>query len=218
MPIRIVLADDHTVIRQGLRSFLDTQDDMKVVGEASDGITTVEMARELSPDVVVMDVTMPDLNGVEATRRITSQAPKVHVLGLSMHEGHEIVSEMLRAGASAYLLKNCAAQELSRAIREVVAGHAYLSPRIANDVIHDFVNKGMSRRQPSVFKALTAREREVLQLLAEGSGPRQIAQRLFISVKTVQTHRQHIMEKLKIRNLAALTKYAIREGITSLDM
>lgn len=218
MPIRIVLADDHHVIRQGLRTLLESQDDIEIVGETSDGISTVEMARELSPDVVVMDVTMPDLNGVEATRQILSQAPNVHVLGLSMHEDRAIVSEMLRAGASAYLLKSCAANELRRAIREVVAGHAYLSPSVANDVIQGFVNKDTNQGKASVFNALTPREREVLQLLAEGSNPKEIAKRLHISVKTVQTHRQHIMEKLDTHNLADLTKYAIREGITSLDL
>lgn len=217
MAIRIVLADDHTVVREGLRTLLESEGDLNVVGEAADGITTVELVCELSPDIVVMDVSMPDLNGVEATRQILSQVPTVRVLGLSVHEDRKIVTEMLRAGASAYLLKSCAARELRRAIREVIAGHAYLSPGVANDVIQDFLQNDGASQQKSAFQTLTPREREVLQLLAEGSAPKQIADRLHISVKTVQTHRQHIMEKVGTHNLANLTKYAIREGLTTLD-
>ena len=215
---RILLADDHTIIRDGIRSLLEEEEDFDVIGEAEDGLSTVEMAREMKPDIVVMDVSMPDLNGVEATRQIVSQAPGVRVIGLSVHNDQRTVSEMLKAGACGYLLKDCAFKELARAIRVVMESHAYLSPEVAGDVIQQYVNRDSPASRSSAYAELTPREREVLQLLAEGHGPREVGARLHISVKTVQTHRQHIMDKLEIDNLADLTKYAIREGLTSLEM
>jgi DNA-binding NarL/FixJ family response regulator len=218
MAFRVLLADDHAIIRDGLRRLLeDDHDEFEVVGESQDGISTVRMARELGPDIVLMDVTMPDLNGVEATRQIIAQTPRTRVIALSVHNDRQTVSEMLKAGAVGYLLKDCAYQELARAIRVVMQSQAYLSPEVAGEVIQQYVNRDGPASRSSAYAELTPREREVLQLLAEGYDPKDLAKRLHISVKTVQTHRQHIMDKLDLHNLAELTKYAIREGLTSLE-
>ena len=216
MSIRILLADDHKITRQGLRSLLEKQQDMEVVGEAEDGRTTVSLVRELSPSVVIMDVTMPDLNGVEATRQIVGQSPDVKIIALSMHSDTLFVTEMLRSGASGYLLKDCAFEELARAIHAVVAGKTYLSPSVSGVVVDDYLHR-LSKADFSDSQVLTDREREVLQLLAEGKSTKQIALKLHISVKTVETHRRQIMNKLDIHTVAELTKYAIRKGLTSLE-
>jgi two-component system response regulator NreC len=210
MSIRVLLADDHKIVRQGLRSLLEKQHGMEVIAEAEDGRTAVQLARKLSPDVVVMDIAMPDLNGIGATRQIIAEAPGVKVVALSMHSDKRFVTRMLRAGASGYLLKDCAFEELARAISAVVANQIYLSLGIAGVVVEDYV-----RHVPETGPSLTPRECEVLQLLAEGSSTKEIAARLHVSVKTVETHRRHIMEKLDIHTIAELTKYAIREGLTS---
>ena len=216
MSIRILLADDHKITRQGLRSLLDKQQDMEVVAEAEDGRTAVRLVGELSPNVVIMDVTMPDLNGVEATRQIVSQSPDVKIIALSMHSDTLFVTEMLRSGASGYLLKDCAFEELSRAIHAVVAGKTYLSPSVSGVVVDDYLHR-LSKADFSDSQVLTDREREVLQLLAEGKSTKQIALKLHISVKTVETHRRQMMNKLDIHTVAELTKYAIRKGLTSLE-
>jgi DNA-binding NarL/FixJ family response regulator len=216
MSIRILLADDHKITRQGLRSLLEKQQDMEVVGEAEDGRTTVSLVRELSPSVVIMDVTMPDLNGVEATRQIVGQSPDVKIIALSMHSDTLFVTEMLRSGASGYLLKDCAFEELARAIHAVVAGKTYLSPSVSGVVVDDYLHR-LSKADFSDSQVLTDREREVLQLLAEGKSTKQIALKLHISVKTVETHRRQMMNKLDIHTVAELTKYAIRKGLTSLE-
>ena len=216
MPIRILLVDDHKIMRDGLRALLEKQPDIKVAGEAENGRTAMAIARELPVDMVIMDIGMPDLNGIDATREIISSAPGIRVIALSMHSDKVFVGEMFRAGASAYLLKHCAFEELAQAIRVVASGQFYLSPQIAGPMIRDYVRQ-MSNDNPSVFAALTFREREVLQLLAEGKSARQIASRLNISVKTVETRRQQIMVKLNADNMADLIKHAIREGLTSLD-
>jgi len=216
MSIKILLADDHRITRQGLRSLLEKEPDMEVVAEAEDGRATVRLARELLPDVVVMDVTMPDLNGMEATRQIRAALPSVKIIALSMHSDNLFVSEMLRSGALGYLLKDCAFEELSRAIHVVVNGKVYLSPAISGVVVDDYLHHLTKAESPS-SKVLTDREREVLQLIAEGNSTKQIALKLHISVKTVETHRRQIMSKLNIHTIAELTKYAIRQGLTSLD-
>ena len=220
MVTRIVLADDHQIVREGLKSLLNSHDDMEVVGEARDGRTAVQMARDLAPDVVIMDVGMPHLNGIEATRQITSREPGARVVALSMHSDRRFMGEMLKAGAKGYLLKDGAFEELATAIRSVVANKVYLSPRIANVVVDDYVRRspGQAKGETSAFARLTPREREVLQLMAEGRATKEIALDLKVSIKTVETHRRQIMEKLGIHSVAELTKYAIREGLTSLDV
>ncbi len=214
--IKVLLADDHRLLREGLRKLLEKEADMETVAEADDGRTAVRLARELSPDVVVMDIGMPDLNGIEATRQIAREAPNVKVLALSMHSNRRFISGMLRAGASGYLLKDCAFGELARAVRTVVANGTYLSSGIAGTVVEDYVLH-LSRADSSAFSVLTAKERETLQLLAEGRNTKEIALLLHVSVKTVETHRRQTMEKLDVHSVAELTKYAIREGLTSLE-
>jgi len=216
MSIKVILADDHQIMREGLRSVLEKQKDMEVVAEAKNGREAVELSQELSPDVIVMDIAMPDLNGIEATRQIVAQAPEVKVLALSMHSDRRFAAGMLSAGASGYLLKDCASEELVQAIRTVTSGQSYLSPGITDTMINDYAQR-ISDSDGSAFSVLTNREREVLQLLAEGRTTKQIAEQLYVSVKTVETHRQHLMEKLDVRSVAELTKYAVREGLTSLD-
>jgi len=216
MSIRIILADDHKITRQGLRSLLEKQSDMQVVGEAQDGRTAVLQVGQLSPDVVIMDVSMPDLNGIEATRQILSKSPNVKIVALSMHSDLQFVAEMLRSGAAGYLLKDCAFEELAGAIRTVVANQTYLSPTISGPVVDDYRHR-LSKADVSDVDILTDREREVLQLMAEGKSTKQIALKLHISVKTVETHRRQIMNKLDIHTIAELTKYAIRKGLTTLE-
>ncbi|MFZ3137569.1 MAG: response regulator transcription factor [Thermodesulfovibrionales bacterium] len=214
--IRIILADDHKIVREGLKALLNKQHGMVVIAEAEDGRTTVKLVRELFPDMVIIDVGMPDMNGIEATRKIIEKVPKVKVIALSMHSDRRFVGEMLKAGASGYLLKDCAFEELANAIRAVVANRTYLSPEIANNVIKDYAHI-LSKENLSVFSILIAREREVLQLISEGKTTKEIAFHLKVSVKTVETYRQQIMDKLDIHSVAELTKYAIREGLTSLE-
>ena len=218
MAIHILLADDHQIVREGLRALVSAQEGMTVVGEASNGRTAVEQVRALHPDVVVMDVGMPDLNGIEATRRILAESPRCKIVGLSMHSDRRFLSEMLKAGATAYLLKDSAFEELSSAIRAVAAGQVYLSPRVADMVVEGYLHGAVPGKQPSAFAVLTSREREVLQLVAEGLATKQIASTLHLSVKTVETHRRQIMEKLDMHSVAELTKYAIREGLASIEV
>jgi len=216
MSMRILLADDHQILREGLRTLLEKQPDIKVVAEAEDGRTAVQLARKLSPDLVIMDIAMPDLGGIGATRQITAEIPGVKVVALSMHADRRFVARMLKAGASGYLLKDCAFEELVHAVRTVASGRTYLSPGIADVVIEDYL-RHLPETDPLALSSLTPREIEVLQLLAEGKNKKQIASRLHVSVKTVGTHRQHIMNKLGIHSVAELTKYAIRVGLTSLE-
>jgi len=215
MRVRILIADDHKIVREGLRNLLQKEKDVEVVAEASDGNTAVQKALELRPDVVIMDVAMPGLNGVEATRKITERS-NIKVVALSMHSDKRFITAMLKAGASAYLLKDCAFEELVSAIRTVTADQTYLSPRIADIVTKEFVHH-LREEDTSAFAVLTPREREVLQLLAEGWSTKRIAAHLNLSTKTIETHRSNIMNKLNIYTLPELTKYALREGLTSLD-
>ena len=217
MDIRIIIADDHQIVRQGLRVLIEKEPDMQVVGEAEDGQTTVSLTKKLHPHVVLMDIKMPDLNGIEATRQILSELPDVKIIALSMYPDQRFVMNMLKSGARGYLLKDSAFEELAQAIRLVMANKTYLCPLVTEVVVKDLVTLNPSANQTALV-VLTSREREVLRLLAEGKRTSQIAQLLDISVKTVDTHRQQIIHKLGIRSLAELTKYAIREGLTSLEL
>ncbi len=217
MPIRILVADDHKIMREGLRSLLEKQNDMEVVGEAETGRMTVKLTRELTPDVVIMDIAMPDLNGIESTRKIISELPSVKVIALSMYSDQHMVKGMLRVGASGYLIKDSAFEELAHGIRAVVANRIYLSTKITDVVVEDYARQ-VSKDKKSAFSLLTPREREVLQLLAEGKSVKQIASSLHVSVNTVNTHRAQIMTKLDLHSIVDLTKYAIREGLTSSEI
>lgn len=215
MSIRIVLADDHAIVRDGLRSLLEQEADMEVVAEASNGLNAIRCVDEYKPDVIIMDASMPILNGIEATRRIRSNQTETRVICLSMHCDSRFVSSMLQAGASGYLLKDCASEELILAIRTVIGGRVYLSPGIGQVVANHFKTGG-GDVNPSAFTILTDKERAVLQLLAEGYTTKEIGERLNLSPKTIATHREHIMEKLGISSVAKLTKYAIQQGLTTL--
>ena len=216
MSIRILLADDHQIFRQGLCALLEKESDLEVVAQAHNGRDALEQAKRLKPSVVVMDISMPDLNGIEAARQILDQVSGTKVIGLSMHTDKRFVAGMLKAGACGYLPKDCDREELVGAIRAAVAGQTYLSPAIAGIVLQGYVQPDSVDTSSSAVNALTAREREVLQLVAEGYASKQIAGRLHISTKTVETHRQQIMKKLDIHSIAGLTKFALREGLTSL--
>jgi two-component system response regulator NreC len=213
---KILIADDHRILREGLRSLIDVLPNMEVIGEADNGREAVQIAAEKRPDVVIMDVNMPDLNGIEATRQLLKEPHAVKVIGLSMYSDKRFVTGLLKAGASGYILKSGAFEELTKAIDTVMAGDVYLSPKVAGVVVEDYVGN-LAAEEPGLQAVLTAREREVLQLLAEGRSSKEIASRLHVSEKTVHTHRQNIMEKLDIHSVAELTKYAIREGITSVE-
>ena len=215
MKNRILLVDDHKIIRQGLRTLIEKQPDLEVIAEAEDGRTAVHLTKELLPNVVIMDVTLPEMNGIEATYRITKACPGIKIIALSMHSDKHFVAEMFRAGASGYLPKDCAFEELIQAINTVLSNRSYISPHLGGAMVKEY---GCSPEKVglSVFTHLTSREREVLQLMAEGKSTKQIACILKISIKTIETHRQHIMLKLNLRCIADLVKYAIREGLASL--
>ncbi len=216
MTIRVLIADDHKILRQGLITLLQGESDIEVVGEADDGYKTMELIKESQPDVVIMDVAMPNLNGVEVTRQVVAAFPGIRIIALSMHADRRFVVGMLAAGAWGYLLKDSAFEELALSIRSVMDYRVYLSPGIAGVVVKDYMDRLMASGSLDAA-ALTSRETEVLQLLAEGKTTADIASLLEISVKTVETHRKQIMDKLNLHSVAELTKYAIREGLTSLD-
>lgn len=211
MKAKVILADDHALLRAGLKSLLQAGDEFDVVGETGNGRDTVALARALEPDVVVMDVAMPGMNGVDATRRIARLLPEVRVLALSSHADGSYVKGMLEAGARGYLVKEAAVDELEAALDTVMRGRVYVSPRIRDASVEDYLHNDAGRAP----QALSSREREVLQLVAEGKSSVEIAALLHLSRRTVETHRRRIMDKLAIRSVAGLTKYAIREGITS---
>jgi DNA-binding NarL/FixJ family response regulator len=217
LTIKIVLADDHQIVRHGLRNLLASEPDMQVVAEAENGRMVLKPVMDLSPDVVIMDISMPGLNGIEATRQILAECPGVKVIALSMHSDSLFVLNMLKAGASGYLLKDCDLEELVKAIRTVVDNKTYLSPGISDVVIKDFVSGWGGGGGTTAYSILTAREREVLQLMAEGKTTNQIADCLCVSIKTVESHRKQIMSKSGIHSVAELTKYAIRQGLTTLE-
>ena len=215
MSIRILLADDHKIFREGMRSLLEKEPNMVVIGEAGNGKETVKLAQELLPDVVIMDITMPDLNGIDATQQLKTKTPHTHVLCLSQHSERNFVLAMFEVGAAGYLLKDSAFDELTRAIYAVYSNKIYISPQIAHYIIDESLARASETKVSSAV--LTAKEREVLQLIAEGKSTKQIALHLNRSMKTIETHRRQIGKKLNIHSIAELTKYAISEGLTSLD-
>ncbi len=218
MNVRLLLADDHAMMREGLKSLISNDPAFSVVAEAETGAEILHLARKTNAHVVVMDVTMPDLNGIEATRRLLKENRNIKVVALSGYSNREFVREMLKAGASAYVLKSRAYEDLVCAILEVMQGRKYLSPDVACGVVDEYVEMSTSGLgEDSVFVVLTEREREVLQLIAEGRSTKEVSDHLGVSVKTVETHRRNIMEKLHLYSVAEITKYAIRAGITSVD-
>ena len=212
-PVRVLLADDHTLVRAGLRKLLESLPNIEVVGEASDGLELLELAAQLQPQVILMDIAMPGLNGLEATGRITKSLPAVRVLILSMHQNAEYIRQALRQGAVAYLLKDSAPMELELALKAVLNGETYLSPAVSKGVVSDYVQRLRNEEQP--IDALTPRQREVLQLIAEGQSTKDIARRLDLSVKTVETHRTQLMKQLDIHEVTGLVRYALRAGLVT---
>jgi DNA-binding NarL/FixJ family response regulator len=206
--IRILLADDHAVVRQGFKMILSAQSDMEIVGEAANGREAVQAAEQLKPDIIVMDVAMPELNGIEATRRLLTSLPHARVVALSMHKDSVYVREILRAGARGYLLKDSGAEDLVRAIRAVASGESWLSPAVSNAVLDDY-----RRHVTNPIDLLTSREREVLQMLAEGKTNKEVAGVLNLSVYTVDAHRGRIMEKLNLHSINELVRFAVRNGL-----
>lgn len=216
MDVRILIADDHRLMREGLCALIDRSPGMKVIAQAESGRQAVELSREFKPDIVIMDINMPDLNGMDAARLILKEQPDLKIIAVSIHSKRQFVIEMLKSGASGYLPKNCAFEELENAIRVVSNHQHYLSPQITGIVLQDYVFGG-SIDTGTVFTTLTLREREVLQLVAEGLKTDDIASRLFVSAKTISFHRNNIMEKLGLKNMAELIRYAIKEGLVSVD-
>ncbi len=213
-PVRVLLADDHTLVRAGLRKLLESMPDIEVVGEAGDGLALLELAEKLQPHLVLMDIAMPGLNGIEATARLVKSWPGIRVLILSMHQNEEYVRQTLRHGAVAYLLKDAAPMELELALAAVLRGETYLSPAVSKGVVNDYVLR--LRGEDLAADPLSPRQREVLQLIAEGQSTKEIARRLDLSVKTVDTHRSQLMKQLDIHEVAGLVRYAMRVGLVSL--
>jgi DNA-binding NarL/FixJ family response regulator len=214
MPTKILLVDDHEIMREGMCALLKRLPDIEIVGQASDGRSGINMAKDFSPDIVIMDIGMPNLNGIEAPRQLLADNPRVKVMALSTHSDGAIVAKMLKAGASGYMLKESAFSELMEGIAAMMEGKTYLCSKIAKVVFSDYVTMLSSPQWPG-GDGLSSRENEVLQLVAEGKTSKEISQALNVSAKTIDSHREHIMEKLSIHNVAGLTKYAVREGITS---
>jgi len=213
--MKIIIADDHKIFRQGLRNLFEQKLGATVIAESGDGLSTVELCSQHHPDIVIMDITMPRLNGIEAARQIKRAIPGIGIIMLSMHSDMRFIIESLRAGASGYLLKESAFEELTLAISTVKANRIYLSSEIADTIIKDYLTQ-RSQSEATAFSILTAREREILQLIAEGKTTKEIAAQHALSIKTVESHRQQIMDKLNLHSVAQLTKFAIREGITGL--
>jgi len=215
--IRVLLVDDHTILREGVRALLSVEPDIEVVGEASDGLEAVERVPKLHPDVVIMDMVMPRMNGLEATRQIKKRNPEVRILILSMYDDDEYVLQIIQAGASGYVLKRVATEDLVNAIREVHKGSSFLYPPIAAKLIEDYVRRVKGTGAVETGEPLTAREREVLGLIAEGHTNQAIADILTVSKKTVESHRANIMRKLDLHDVTELVKYAIRKGMIKID-
>jgi DNA-binding NarL/FixJ family response regulator len=217
MGIRVVLADDHRLVRDGLRALLQRESDFELVGQAEEGLAAIRLARELRPDVIVMDVSMPGMNGIEAVHRIVAEQAGIKVLCLSVHDEPKMVLAGLEAGAAGYVLKDCSSEELSGAIRTVMTQQIYLSPQLVGLVVKAYRGRDAAMAA-GPFTQLTSRERELVQLFSEGYSTNQIAERLHVSAKTVATHREHILQKLQIQGIAELTRYALREGLSSLEV
>jgi len=214
-PIRILLADDHSILREGLRMLLDRQDEFAVVGDASNGREAVEMAEKHDPDVVIMDLAMPGLNGIEATRRIIARSPRTAVVILSMHSDESYILRSLKAGARGYLLKDSLKADLLDAVRAAVRGKSFFSPKVSQVLKEEYVNELEARGAEDTWELLTDREREILQLVAEGKTNKEIAALLNISIYTIDTHRSHILQKLNLHSAPELILYAVRKGIIS---
>jgi DNA-binding NarL/FixJ family response regulator len=217
MTIRVLLADDHTIVRDGLRALLEAHADITVVGDAANGRQAVDQVRKLRPDVVVMDIAMPELNGIEATQQIRESCPSTQVVILSMHSSPEHVFRALQAGARGYLIKESAGKEVAVAVRALHAGRRYFSQQITDTVIDDYIHQRQFSSDQSPLGSLSPREREVLQLVVEGKPSVEIAEILFLSPKTVETYRSRVMEKLGIHDLPGLVKFAIQHGVTTLE-
>jgi DNA-binding NarL/FixJ family response regulator len=215
MGIRILITDDHPIFREGLRGLLEKEPDMEVAGEAGNGIEAVSLADELHPDVIIMDLNLPDMNGIEATRRILGKHPEIRVLALSLAADRRFIVEVLEAGATGYVLKDSFFAELAGAIRTVASGETYLGPKITELIIKDYLQR-VPLNLPLTCTLLTPRERELLQLIADGKNTKEISAVFGTSIKTIEVHRHNIMKKLKLYSIAELTKYAVREGLTSL--
>lgn len=214
--MRILIADDHSIVREGLKSLINKQSAMEVVGEAEDGQMAIQLTKELSPDVVIMDISMPNMNGIEATREILRDKPDTKIIILSMYTDKHIVKESLEAGVHGYILKSNLLDELLKAIKTIKANERYLSPRITGIIVDDYINLKVNDKAKKHIK-LTSRERQIIQLLSEGKTIKEIARIINVSPKTADANRRKIMNKLNIHNTAELTKYALREGLTSLD-
>ena len=215
MSIKIILADDHKIVREGLISLLNQQNDMKVVADAAEGFSIIKFARKFKPDVVITDISMPELNGIEATEVIHKEFPKMKIIALSMHSEKHVILRVLRAGANGYLLKDSAFLELVKAIRSVLKGEIYLSSKITDMVVNEYIKK-ISENE-SDLDLLSVREKEVLQLISEGKSTKEIAALLFVSIKTIESHRKHLMEKLGLFTVADLTRFAIKEGLIFIE-
>ena len=216
-PIKILLADDHTIVRQGLAKLLEGEPNLEVVGEAEDGRQAVHQAQKLKPDIVIMDIAMPLLNGIEATRQIKKKSPRIKIIILSMHSHDRYISELIGLGASGYLLKDAGGEEIVKAVFAAVKGDVYLSPNISRRVIDDYLSLKKTSSREDLYAKLSNREREVFQMIAEGRSTGEVADILCVSPSTVKTHRANIMEKLKIDNISQLVQFAIRLGIVDLQ-
>lgn len=215
MPIRIIIADDHQLFREGLANLLAESKDIEIIAQAENGIEAINKTKELDPDIIIMDIGMPVMDGVEATRQLLIELPKTKVIALSMHADKQYIKGMFDAGAAGYLFKNCAYDELIKAIRTVYSGKKYLSEKITEIMIQDYLSKEENITVNN--SELTDRESEILKLLAEGVSINDISDKLFVSIKTIGTHKQHILEKLNLKSTTDIVKYAIKKGIISLD-
>ena len=211
--IKVLLADDHAIVREGVKMILAREPDFEVVGEAQDGRQALELVERMKPNVVVMDISMPGMGGIEATQQVKEGHPGVNVIALTMHEDESYVFKLLRAGASGYVLKRAAAHDLVQAVRAAAKGEAFLYPSVARKVVEDYLKRVEAGEERERYDGLTEREKEILTHIAEGLSNQQIAQKLYISIKTVQTHRAHILEKLGLHDRTELVRYAIRKGL-----
>jgi len=215
MPIKVILADDHQLFREGLANLLAESKEIEVIAQAVNGKDAIYKAKQLHPDVVIMDINMPEMDGVEATAQLLKEVPEMKIIGLSIHANKQYIKGMLEAGSSGYLFKNCSYDELIKAIQTVHSGKKYLSEKITEILIHEYLNK--EEIGPSTSSELTDRESEILKLIADGISVSDISNQLFVSIKTINTHKQHILEKLNLKTTTDIVKYALKKGIISLD-